>query len=154
MATVRDLEAGGFSQSAVEGVRLNIAHHDPAGLGPFCRLKVYTAATAIPGVYAWVVEDEVRYVGRASFLFHVVNGARLGRAYNDYSYVPASKVANQPHSPRVRVNGLVNQALVNGLVVTWWWLGTESVEQSKELEARLIHAWGLPSWNRQLPTLI
>ena len=153
MATVRDLEALGFQPSSVEAVRLNVEHPDPLGLGPFCRFKVATNAPAEAGVYAWVVEEEVRYIGRASFLIHVVNGARMQRAYNDYSYVPASKVANQPYSPRVRVNGLLNRALTEGRRVTWWWLVTDSVEHSKAAEARLIHEWGMPLWNRQLPAL-
>jgi hypothetical protein len=93
MTTSAELLASGFEPSTVVATRLNIEHPDPTGLGPFCRLAVSTAAPAAPGVYAWVVGEEVRYIGMASFLLHVVNGARLQRAYNDYTYVPASKVA-------------------------------------------------------------
>jgi hypothetical protein len=105
-----------------------------------------------PGVYAWVVGEEVRYVGLASFLIHVVNGARMQRAYNDYTYVPASKVA-QTSSPRVRVNGLLNRALTEGHVVAWWWLAIDSLKNAKAEEARLIDRWS-PPWNRALPTLL
>jgi hypothetical protein len=68
-------------------------------------------------VYAWVVDEAVHYVGMSSFLLHVANGARLQRAYNDYSYVPASKVA-QTSSPRVRVNRLLNRAVGEERAVT------------------------------------
>lgn len=153
MKTTADLAALGFQPSTVEAVKLDIEHPDPLGIGPFCRLKVTTTAPPSPGVYAWVVDGAVRYIGRASFLIHVVNGARMGRAYNDYSYVPASKVANQPYSPRVRVNGLLNSAISEGREVTWWWLAAESVEASKDEESRLLNEWGLPVWNRQLPLL-
>lgn len=108
-------------------------------------------APTSPGVYAWVVDEAVRYVGMASFLLHVVNGARLQRAYNDYTYVPASKVA-QTSSPRARVNGLLNRAVGGGHSVTWWWLTTSTVDDAKRTEARLIHEWS-PPWNRALPTL-
>jgi hypothetical protein len=152
MTTSAELLASGFEPSTVVATRLNIEHPDPTGLGPFCRLAVSTAAPAAPGVYAWVVGEEVRYIGMASFLLHVVNGARLQRAYNDYTYVPASKVA-QTSSPRVRVNGLLNRAIQAEEAVTWWWLGTETVEDAKRTEAQLIHHWGTPPWNRALPAL-
>jgi hypothetical protein len=152
MATTRDLEALGFEASTVVALRLNIEHHDPLGLGPFCRLKVTTTAPMSPGVYAWVVGDEVRYVGLASFLIHVVNGARMQRAYNDYTYVPASKVA-QTSSPRVRVNGLLNRAHSEGHAIAWWWLAIDSLQNARAEEARLIDRW-LPPWNRARPTLL
>ena len=152
MATTRDLEALGFEASTVVALRLNIEHRDPLGLGPFCRLKVTTTAPMSPGVYAWVVGDEVRYVGLASFLIHVVNGARMQRAYNDYTYVPASKVA-QTSSPRVRVNGLLNRALSEGHAIAWWWLAIDSLKNARAEEARLIDRW-LPLWNRARPTLL
>jgi hypothetical protein len=126
MATTSHLEELGFQSSIVAAVRLNIGHPDPLGLGPFCRLKVTTTAPLSPGVYAWVVEEEVRYVGVASFLIHVVNGARMQRAYNDYTYVPASKVA-QTSSPSVRVNELLNRRISEGHTLTWWWLALDSL---------------------------
>jgi len=151
MATTADLAALGFQSSEVTATRLNIEHPDPLGLGPFCRLKVVTTAPTSAGVYAWVVDEAVQYVGMASFLLHVVNGARLQRAYNDYTYVPASKVA-QTSSPRVRVNGLLNRAVGEGRAVTWWWLATGTVDEAKRTEAKSIYEWA-PPWNRALPTL-
>ena len=47
--------------------------------------------------------------------------AEINRAYNDYTYIPPSKIG-QTSSPRVRVNGLLNRALVGGANVEWWWL--------------------------------
>ena len=132
----------------MESERLGIEHPDPLELGPFCRLRVTTAAPAAPGVYAWTVDARVMYVGRASTLIHIVNGARMQRAYNDYTYVPASKVANQPFSPRVRVNGLLNRAISAGGTARWWWLQTD---QAQALESELIRGWR-PEWNRQVPS--
>jgi hypothetical protein len=97
---------------------LNIDHPDPVGRGPFCWLLVDDTAPTRPGVYAWVRDQEVMYVGKAGQLRQIVHGTRIGRAYNDYTYVPASNVA-QISSPRVRVNGLLNRSLVAGATVTW-----------------------------------
>lgn len=153
MATTADLLTLGFERCEVAATRLGIVHPDPTGLGPFCRLDVTTAAPASAGVYAWVVGDEVRYVGKASFLLHIVKGQRHQRAYNDYTYVPASKVASQPNSPRVRVNGLLNRALTDGETVTWWWLSAPTPDEADLLERRLINQWGKPAWNKAVPTL-
>jgi len=151
MATTADLSQRGFEPSQVTATQLNIAHPDPRGLGPFCRLKVVTTAPTSPGVYAWVVTDTVMYVGKASFLIHVVHGARMHRAYNDYTYIPPSKVA-QTSSPRVRINGLLNHTIsAKQRTVTWWWLQTPTVTDANRLEANLIHKWA-PPWNIAHPT--
>jgi hypothetical protein len=151
MATINDLVSAGFVSSVVEARRLNIEHSDPEGLGPFCRLRVATTAPETSGVYAWVVDAEVFYVGKASHLLHVVEGTRLQRAYNDYTYVPPSKVA-QTSSPRVRVNGLLNGVIAGGHIVTWWWMETRTVANATCLEAQLIHSWN-PRWNLVRPKL-
>lgn len=109
------------------------------------------AAPTRPGVYAWERDGEVMYVGKAGQLRQIVHGTRMGRAYNDYAYVPASKVA-QISSPRVRVNGLLNQSLVEGATVTWWWLQTGTEPEARHLEAMLIAEWG-PPWNRARPII-
>lgn len=149
MATTDDLLAEEFTSSVVVAKTLNIDHPDPAGRGPFCRLMVTTAAPATPGVYAWVTDDDVRYVGKAKDLNHVVHGQRLQRAYNDYTYMPASKV-QQLSSPLVGVNGRLNAAIVAGQVVTWWWLATPTEDDALDLEADLIRRWA-PPWNRARP---
>jgi hypothetical protein len=121
MAGDAELEAAGFRKHHVDARTLNIVHpQDTRQLGPFCRLDVATPLEVPlqPGVYAWVTDGEVRYVGHASVLRQIVNGTRMGRAYNDYTYVPPSKL-QQTSSPRVYVNGLLNAAFVRGGRVTW-----------------------------------
>lgn len=151
MATINDLKSLGFTPSVIVAKTLNIVHPDPAGRGPFCRLTVTTTAPTAPGVYAWVVDDDVQYVGKARELIQIVNGARMKRAYNDYTYIPASKVA-QLSNPRVRVNGLLNAAVCAGQTVTWWWLALETEATALTKEAALIDAWN-PPWNRARPIL-
>lgn len=151
MATVSELVSVGFFPSVVEARRLNIEHPNSGSLGPFCRLDVDTTAPETSGVYAWVVETEVKYIGKASHLLHVVKGTRFQRAYNDYTYIPASKVA-QNSSPRVRVNGLLNGVMAGGQIVSWWWLATGTIADATCLEAELIDAWN-PPWNLNRPKL-
>lgn len=117
MAGDAELEAAGFRQHHVDAWRLNIVHpQDTRQLGPFCRLDVATPLEVPlqPGVYAWVTDEKVRYVGHASVLRQIVNGTRMDRAYNDYTYVPPSK-PQQTSSPRVYVNGLLNVTFVRCL---------------------------------------
>jgi hypothetical protein len=149
VATIADLLAAGFTASSAVAKALNIDHPDPAGRGPFCRVLVTTTAHNAPGTYAWVVDDEVMYIGKAKELVQIVKGYGMGRAYNDYTYMPASKVV-QLGNPRVRVNGLLNAALVAGQTATWWWVATPTETDALDLEAALIRRWD-PSWNRARP---
>jgi excinuclease UvrABC nuclease subunit len=110
---------------------------------------VTTTAPNTPGTYAWVVDDEVMYIGKAKELVQIVKGYGMGRAYNDYTYMAASKVV-QLSNPRVRVNGLINAALVAGQTVTWWWVATPTEADALDLEAALIRRWD-PPWNRARP---
>ncbi len=152
MADESDLQARGFRVSEVTARGINIDHGDTTGLGPFCRLIVNTAAPALPGVYAWVASGAVMYVGMARELIQIVDGARMNRAYNDYTYVPPSKV-RQMSSPRVRINGLINRAMNDGPVISWWWLALATVVDAKQMEAKLIGMWE-PPWNRTRPSSI
>jgi hypothetical protein len=154
MAGEAELDAAGFRRHHVTARTLNIAHpQDTRQMGPFCRLDVADPLEVPlgPGVYAWVTDAEVRYVGHASVLRQIVRGTRMGRAYNDYTYVPPSKL-QQTSSPRVYVNGLLNAAIVGGGQVTWWWRTEPTVLDAKRREARLIHTWN-PPWNRARPVV-
>lgn len=146
MANVRDLSEQGFTRCTVTARALGIVHPDPAELGPFCQLDVEDIAPERPGVYAWVLDQDVMYVGKAKVLRQIIRGARMQRAYNDYTYIPASKV-QQVSSPRVRVNGLLNTALTEGHEVSWWW---KAEDNETSAEAHLIAAWS-PPWNRARP---
>lgn len=141
-----NLLARGFSRCAVAARRTDVVHDDPHGLGPFCRLSVEDSAPDEPGVYTWTADGEVMYVGKASRLKCITQGARMGRPYNDYTYIPPSQCGNAS-DPRVRVNGLINRALGRSEVVEWWWLRLETVNDAAALEAHLIDEWQ-PPWNR------
>lgn len=150
VATSDDLVALGFTSSSVAVVTLDLPHPDPYGMGPFCRLRVQTTAPQQPGVYAWVADGQVCYVGKADKGFGLVQkvkGQSLGRAYDDYTYCPPSK-ALQRSQTRARVNGLLNASLTAGHVVEWWWL---VAERPGEVEELLIQSWN-PPWNIFLRT--
>jgi hypothetical protein len=154
MAGATELEAAGFRRHRVTARRLNIVYpQDLRHMGPFCRLDV-TDSLDVPlraGVYAWVTNSEVGYIGHASVLRQIVYGARMNRANNDYTYIPPSKL-QQTSSPRVYVNGRLNAALVEGEEVTWWWRAEVTVHVAQRLEARLIDEWN-PPWNRARPAV-
>ena len=151
VATSQELRQYGFSHCWVTPKRLGICWENPLGLRPFCRLNVEDTAPESPGVYVWTVQGRVMYVGKAAVLRQIVHGVRMGRAYNDYSYIPASKVS-QTHSPRVRV-GLLNAALTDGEVVAWWWKAFVSDAEARRQEAKFINSWN-PPWNRAKPTAV
>jgi len=150
VAGIDDLTESGFARCQVVARTLGIVHPDPGGLGPFCRLEVEDLAPERPGVYAWVVDRSVMYVGKAKVLRQITHGVRMQRAYNDYTYIPASKV-QQVSNPRVRVNGLLNAALSESHEVSWWWRVSTDETTAFADEAGLIAAWS-PPWNRARPT--
>ena len=125
MATEEDLLEMGFTACTITARKLDIPHEDPYGRGPFCRLVASGPLSDAPGVYAWVVDSQVMDIGETGRLRVMVQGQKLGRAYDDYTYVPPSQV-KRPHDPRVRVNGLINKAIGAGSTVSWWWLETPS----------------------------
>jgi len=63
----------------------------------------------------------VAYIGKSKDLRQIVHGAGMSRANNDYTYMAPSKVL-QTSSPRVFVNGRLNEAIRAGSRITWWWL--------------------------------
>jgi len=149
MANELDLIREGFEPFVVSSRMLDIVHEDPKGLGPYCRLQVAGDVPELPGVYAWDVSDSVMYVGHSKCLRQVVDGVRMGRPYNDYTYVPPSKTG-QISSPRLRINGELNRCFVAEATVRWWCRTCASRDHAVELERRLFHEWS-PSWNRATP---
>lgn len=140
MAGDAELRSLGFAPSSVFAERLDLQHPDPFHRGPLCSLRVETTAPNLAGVYAWVVDGKVKYVGKAvqgSGLIQKVQGQRMGRAYDDYTYCPPSKALKQSQT-RARVNGLLNAALRTGACAEWWWI---VAAHPTELEAMLIDQW-------------
>ena len=92
---------------------LHLPHPDPFEMGPFCRLRVVTTAPHEPGVYAWVADGRVYYVGKAVLGFGLIQRyearvleerttttptARRPRRSRGRRPVRASTVFSTPHS--------------------------------------------------------
>ena len=151
MATTADLVALGFASSSVTAVTLNLPHPDPFGMGPFCRLRVQTSAPQEPGVYAWVADHQVCYVGKAD------RGLRTdpegpwsesGTGVRRLHLLPTFQGAQEVADPRSR-QWPPQCALVAGQVVEWWWL---VAARPAEVEGLLIQRWD-PPWNIALRLL-
>ena len=104
VATTSTLADAGFRLCAVTARRLDIVHSEAPDAGPFCRLTLSGDVPDAPGVYAWAVDGRVCYVGMSARLVVVVRGATLGRANNDYTYVPPSKVLTPISTQGIRHN--------------------------------------------------
>jgi hypothetical protein len=150
-ATADHLRAEGFRRFVVTARQTGIGFEpDGTTAGPFCRLDIAGAPPELPGVYAWVVDGEVRYVGLSNCLRQVVHGAKMHRAPNDYTSVARSQASDR-HSPRTRVNALENEAVVAALAVEWHGRVAASTESPAVIEADYIARWRPPS-DRAVPT--
>jgi hypothetical protein len=103
------------------------------GAGPFCRFRVRTNAGT--GVYAFVVADAVRYVGKCDILALRLNEG-YGRISPKNCYIGGQQT-------NCRVNTLVLEAVERGEAIGVWFFGCTSPD---DIEARLIDALQ-PPWN-------
>ena len=104
------------------------------GFGPFCKFRLRTGSDE--GVYAFVVDREVVYIGECEDL-----SSRLNNGYGNISPRNCYE-GGQPTN--CRVNSLVLQHSTNGQSITIWFHATAN---RKAVEAQLLQALR-PPWNR------
>lgn len=102
----------------------------------YCSFRVL--APAGPGVYCWLVDDEIVYVGRAKSLYH-----RLTLQYGRVS-------PRHPYSggqlQKCRINAQICAAVREGRIVTVQWEETtDYIRRELELLSEV-----RPIWNRRL----
>jgi hypothetical protein len=104
------------------------------GGGPFCKFRLHTDCGE--GVYAFVVERDVAYVGECEDL-----ASRFNSGYGNISPRNCFE-GGQPTN--CRVNALVLRHSASGQDITLWFHPTAN---RKEVEAQLLRAVA-PPWNR------
>jgi hypothetical protein len=104
------------------------------GNGPFCKFR--TKTNYGEGVYAFIVGDDVKYVGECEDL--------ASRMNNGYGNISPRNCFEGGQSTNCRVNGLVLQAAARGRRITLWFHATDN---RKAVEADVLRAVQ-PPWNR------
>jgi hypothetical protein len=102
-----------------------------------------------PGVYLWVLDERVVYVGQTRMPLK----ARLGSQgyatisnYNTFARQPGR--TNGGQQTNCRVNALANRALADGHTLAIWYRTTEAGE-ARAVEADWMQHFGIPPWNRR-----
>lgn len=103
-----------------------------------------------PGVYAWVRDGVVLYLGQTQTPL----AKRLGS--NGYSTISTyNTLARQPgrtnggQQTNCRINALANSAFADGATLFIWYRAT-ALASAKEEEANWMDRWGKPEWNRRI----
>jgi hypothetical protein len=138
---VREIEpvrdAGGRIIKFMPQARYRDAANTPLhqyGTGPFCEFRVDT--TCGEGVYAFVVADEVKYIGECEHLASRINAG--------YGNISPRNCFKGGQSPNCRVNALILDEAERGHQITLWFCSTRN---RKAVEADALRAVQ-PPWNR------
>lgn len=118
------------------------------GHGPFAKLQMPSLPDR-PGVYLWVQDGIVVYVGQTRTPLR----KRLGPMgystisnYNTFARQPGR--TNGGQETNCRINALANLSLSSSRELVIWYKITEA-EQAKVEESLWMRKFGLPSWNRK-----
>jgi hypothetical protein len=118
------------------------------GNGPFAKLKMPPLPDA-PGLYLWVQDDQVVYVGQTRMPLKIRLGSQ-GYAtisnYNTFARQPGR--TNGGQQTNCRINALANQSLFEGHILTIWYRTTDALNAAVE-ESKWMRTFGLPPWNRK-----
>jgi hypothetical protein len=104
------------------------------GAGPFCKFG-FAALPKCPGVYAWCVDDEVKYVGLCENF-----AARINPQYGNISPKNCYQGGRQTNC---RINNAILLSMLSGKKISLWFYRTADYVL---IEAEL-RAHQRPSWN-------
>lgn len=111
---------------------------NPHAAGPFCRFRIGSLPTS-SGVYAIVVGEDLKYIGRCENL-----ARRFGPA--DYGVIHARKLHRDGQATNCKINSRVLSEAKVGRAVSLFF--HESTDRFVEIEAELI-ALLSPPWNQR-----
>lgn len=142
---------------AVRHRGLNLVPADPPngrlrhafGDGPFARL-VMPPLPKEPGLYAWVLDDVVVYLGQTRTPLANRLGPRGYSTISNYNtFAKQSGQRNGGQQTNCRINALANGALAAGSKLVIWCRVT-SPDQAPIEEATWMTRHGQPPWNRRM----
>ena len=148
---------GFVSAGAVRHRGLNLVPAEPVagrrrhafGDGPFARLVMPPLPNEC-GLYAWVLDDVVVYLGQTRTPLANRLGSRGYSTISNYNTLAKqSGQRNGGQQTNCRINGLANVALAAGSSLVIWCRVTSPDEALTE-EATWMTRHGKPPWNRRL----
>lgn len=118
------------------------------GAGPFAKL-VMPPLPERPGLYLWVIDGVVMYVGQTVGSLRNRLGSRgyaTISSYNTLARQPGR--TNGGQQTNCRINAMANAALIDGKKIVLWYRVTDAADAKVE-EAAWMSRFGLPPWNRR-----
>lgn len=119
------------------------------GYGPFARLVMPPLPDG-PGLYLWVLDHQVVYVGQTRTPLRQrlgPNGYSTISGYN--TLAPETGKRNGGQQTNCRINSLANAALLAGGSLAIWYRITPAIEAA-EAERLWMRRFGIPPWNRRI----
>jgi hypothetical protein len=113
----------------------------PGGDGPFCKFSISSQWQGRPGVYVFLVDGALVYVGECECLAKRVN--------QGYGCIAPRNCFLGGQSTNIRINRLIRDAILRGRRVELAFCCTES---RKRVESEMINRLS-PPWNRAAPRL-
>ena len=115
------------------------------GNGPFCKFDCPSAIKDKRGLYVFVIDGKVKYLGRCLTTYK----QRIQQGYGRISPDNCSKVGGQPTNCHVNIE--LNKAFASGKKVQIGILPMESKERIPEMERQMISKMRQqnPFWNLQ-----
>jgi hypothetical protein len=118
------------------------------GTGPFAKL-IMPALPDLPGLYLWVVDNEVMYIGQTRTPLRNRLGATGYSSisnYNTFARQPDRRNGGQ--QTNCRINAIANAVIVDRRSITIWYRVTPS-ESTQFEESNWMRNFGIPPWNRR-----
>jgi hypothetical protein len=123
-------------------------HRNSYGDGPFARL-VMPRLPAEPGVYIWLVNGNIAYVGQTrTTLTKRLGPVGYSTVSNYNTYARELGKRNGGQETNCRINALANVALAEGGEIEIWYRVT-NLDESARAESEWMDLHGVPPWNRR-----
>jgi hypothetical protein len=139
----------------IRAAELNLIPADPPegrfrhkyGSGPFAKLEI-PPLPDLPGVYLWVVDNTVVYVGKTDTSLRTRLGSRGYATISKANTLARQAGHHGGQQTNCRINTLANTALNAGQEIALWYRVTPA-KAAAQAESVWMRDFGCPSWNRR-----